>query len=105
MNLAPYLSVLLALAVGAIIAAVTLWFSRRSGLQPVQSELIDNLKDNTAALDRQVSMLREQLAVEIENRKLLERKVTGLQSAIADLAQENTQLRKQLGMPPREEST
>jgi regulator of replication initiation timing len=93
----------MALSIGAFIAALTFWFARRSGLQPVQAELIDNLQDNAKALSDQVNLLREQLKNEIEQRQHLERKVTILQQAIVDLAAENSTLRKRLGMPPREE--
>jgi hypothetical protein len=97
----PYISFILAALVGLFLAAGTFWFARKTGLQPAQTALIQTLQDNAAALSDQIKIVRQQLDSEIEKRASLERRVTILQQAVVDLAEENAELRRKLGLKPR----
>jgi cell shape-determining protein MreC len=96
------ISFVLAAMAGLILSVLTWYFARKSGLQPAQSQLVSTLKDTVDAQEDKITYLEESLATERKAREQLASKVQSLQSAIADLASENTELRKKLGMPAKE---
>ena len=95
---------LVATMVGMLIAFLTWYAARKSGLQPVQAELIDTLQDNAVALTDKVKLVEEALDRERLTRQALERKVDRLEAVVLDLAAENADLRRKLGMPKRQDS-
>ena len=90
---------LIATGCGLFLTFLTYLTARRSGLAPAQATLIDTLQDNAKALDEKVRLLEEQVARETAERIRLQTEVTRLRTAIADLAAENAELRRRLGMP------
>jgi chromosome segregation ATPase len=97
----PFLT---ATIIGLSIALFTWYAARKSGLAPVQAELIDTLQDNAMALNNKVKMLEQEVHSERETRQALERKVDRLEGIVIDLADENADLRRKLGMPRRRDS-
>jgi hypothetical protein len=98
----PLIAFVLATFGGLMLSVLSWWFARKAGLAPAQSQLITTLKDNADAMADQLVLIRESLATEIAHREALQRKVGLLESAIVDLATENAELRRKLGMPPPE---
>ena len=92
---------LLASLAGLFFAAGTFWLARKSGLQPAQQKLIETLKENGDALETQVTLLEREVATQRDRRVTLERKVARLEAVVLELADENSDLRKKLGMAPR----
>jgi hypothetical protein len=97
----PFLT---ATIIGLLIALFTWYAARKSGLAPVQAELIDTLQDNAVALNNKVKLLEQEVHSERETRQALERKVDRLEGIVIDLADENADLRRKLGMPRRRDS-
>jgi len=96
-----YGAFLSATAIGLVIAAMTWYAARKSGLQPVQAELIENLQDNAAALNVRVERLKEDLEAERQRRISLSSRVEQLENLVVELVAENTDLRKRLDLPRR----
>lgn len=103
--ISTYGGFVLATGMGLFIAFLTWWAARKSGLNPAQETLIDTLQDNAAALNEQVRLLRESLATEQRLRLDLDAKVRHLENVVVDLASENADLRRQLGLPRKEKAT
>jgi septal ring factor EnvC (AmiA/AmiB activator) len=101
MDLAPFVSFFLATVIGLGISIATFLVARGSGLLPIQQELVDVLKDNTAALSLRVAQLEEEVQRLHAQRISLEEQLSRLRTAISDLASENAELRRQLRMPER----
>jgi hypothetical protein len=97
----PFLT---ATIIGLLIALFTWYAARKSGLAPVQATLIDTLQDNAVALNNKVKLLEEVISTEQATRQALERKVNRLEGIVIDLADENADLRRKLGMPRRRDS-
>ena len=98
-------SFVLAAIAGLVLAGAAFWLSTKSGLQPAQAALIETLKDNADAMDAQVELLKTELATQKDRRMQLERKVAKLEAVVLELVQENSTLRKKLGLPPRRSVT
>ena len=98
---AAVIGFVLASASGLLLAAATFWLARKSGLQPAQAALIATLKENGDALETQVTLLEREVATQRDRRVTLERKVARLEAVVLELADENSDLRKKLGMAPR----
>lgn len=101
-DLSPFLSFLTATAVGLGLAVATFLVARRSGLNSVQTQLIDTLQDNAEALGKRVDLLEEEVSTLTRQRSDLEATVKRLRDAVTDLAQENADLRRRLKLPPVE---
>ena len=95
------LSFVLAAVAGLFLAACSFWLARKSGLQPAQATLIETLKDNAEAMEDQIALLKTELATQKDRRIQLEKKVSRMEAIILELAQENSDLRKKVGMPAR----
>lgn len=100
-NMAPFLNFMLATVVAFGLSFGTFLMYRRLGLSPMEDKLISRLKDNTEALEVRVGQLEEQVSNEQTQRIALEAELKKLRNTVADLAIENTMLRKKLGMEPR----
>ncbi len=100
---APFGAFLAATAVGLGLTGLTFVISRKAGLAPVQAALIDNLQDNVKALEDKVGLLEEKLSDETRRRILVEQQIVRMRNGMADLASENAELRRKLGMPSRAE--
>ena len=98
-------SFVLAAIAGLVLAGGAFWLATKSGLQPAQAALIATLKDNADAMDDKVTLLETELATQKDRRMQLERKVARLEAIVLDLASENSELRKKLGMAPRRKPT
>ena len=98
---AASLGFILASASGLLLAAGTFWLARKSGLQPAQAALVQTLKENGDALEKQVGLLEREVATQRDYRVKLEQKVARLEAVVLELADENSDLRKKLGMGPR----
>ena len=94
--LAPMGAWLGAIVVGVALSALTWALARRAGLAPLESRLIETLKDNAEALEDRVAHLEGALARERTDRIGLEAEVQRLRDALADLAAENADLRRRL---------
>lgn len=92
---------LIATTAGFILSIVSFFIARRSGLTPVQNTLVSTLQDTTKALTTRVEQLEQEVMSLREEREKLEATVKRLREAVADLAAENTELRRQLKMPTR----
>ena len=99
--MAPFLNFMLATVVAFGLSFGTFLMYRRLGLSPMEDKLISRLKDNTEALEVRVGQLEEQVSNEQTQRIALEAELKKLRNTVADLAIENTILRKKLGMEPR----
>lgn len=99
--MAPFAAFLLATAVGLGLSVATFFVARRAGLAPIQAQLIDTLQDNATALTSRVGQLESELARERLLRQQLEDKVADLRGTVTDLATENAQLRRRLGLEGR----
>jgi septal ring factor EnvC (AmiA/AmiB activator) len=97
----PFAAFILATSVGLGLSLATYFLARQAGLAPVQSALIDTLQDNAAALSTRVSQLETELDSERRQRIALAATVTNLRDTVADLATENGDLRKRLGLAGR----
>ncbi len=95
----PIVGFLLATTVGLGLTIATFLVARKSGLAPVQERLVDNLQDNVKALEDKVALLEEKLADETRRRILVEQQIVRMRNGMADLASENAELRRKLGMP------
>ena len=93
-TLAPFGAWLGAIVVGVTLSALTWAVARRAGLAPMESRLIETLKDNAEALEDRVAHLEGALARERDQRVGLEAEVQRLRDALADLAAENAALRR-----------
>ncbi len=100
----PIVGFLLSTTVGLGLTIVTFIVARKSGLAPVQERLVDTLQENAAALTSQVGLLKEQIEQETTRRQALEREVARLRAAVADLATENAELRRKVGLPTDRET-
>ena len=100
-NMAPFLNFMLATVVAFGLSFGTFLMYRRLGLSPMEDKLISRLKDNAEALEVRVGQLEEQVSNEQTQRIALEAELKKLRNTVADLAIENTILRKKLGMEPR----
>jgi len=100
-NMAPFLNFMLATVVAFGLSFGTFLMYRRLGLSPMEDKLISRLKDNAEALEVRVGQLEEQVSNEQTQRIALEAELKKLRNTVADLAIENTMLRKKLGMEPR----
>jgi len=100
-NMAPFLNFMLATVVAFGLSFGTFLMYRRLGLSPMEDKLISRLKDNAEALEVRVGQLEEQVSNEQTQRIALEAELKTLRNTVADLAIENTILRKKLGMEPR----
>ena len=99
--MAPFLNFMLATVVAFGLSFGTFLMYRRLGLSPMEDKLISRLKDNAEALEVRVGQLEEQVSNEQTQRIALEAELKKLRNTVADLAIENTMLRKKLGMEPR----
>lgn len=104
----PYISFFLATFVGLVLALLTWWLARKSGLVPAQERLIETLESNTKALSQQVIILREQLEEERKKHDELSLKhdalvarTDALEKHIANLSVENSNLRVKLNSTSR----
>ncbi len=100
----PIVGFLLATTVGLGLTIATVLVARKSGLAPVQERLVDNLQDNVKALEDKVALLEEKLADETRRRILVEQQIVRMRNGMADLASENAELRRKLGLPKAEMS-
>src|SRR5512135_1119628 len=98
-ELAPFGAFLLATAAGLGLTALTFAASRKAGLAPVQSALIDTLKDNVAAMEDKIERLEQQVAAADQRHVVMQQAMTRLREGMADLAAENAELRRKLGLP------
>lgn len=101
MDLTPFAAFIVATTIGLGLSLATFIVARKSGLSPVQDELIGTLKDNSSALTLRVAQLEEEVSRERARRIELEMTLTRLRDAVADLVAENADLRRRLKLPPR----
>lgn len=97
----PFIAFIFATTVGLGLSIATFFVARKAGLAPYQAQLIDTLQDNASALAERVQHLETEISRERADRIALQQEVTRLRDALADLATENAELRKKLGMAPR----
>lgn len=90
----------MATAVGLGLSVATFLVARHAGLAPMQSQLIDTLRDSVDALTTRVEQLERELSDERNQRLLLVANVRDCRDTVADLASENARLRTQLAMGP-----
>lgn len=97
----PFATFTLTLVVGVILSFLSWLIARRSGLLPLQSNLVDTLQDTVEALEKQLSIAeadRDKAAMLAEERRL---HVERLEDSIVGLVNENAALRRKTGAPPR----
>jgi septal ring factor EnvC (AmiA/AmiB activator) len=103
-SLGPFVAFLLTASAGVGLSIVSFLVARRAGLAPIQMSLIDTLQDNTSALALRVAQLETEVQHLSDQRALLEKTIIRLRQAVSDLAEQNSELRLQLKMPPRNNS-
>ena len=99
MDLGPFWGFLAATIVGLGLAVTSWAFARKAGLGSVQTSLITTLQDTSDALAQQVALLKAEVDRERTLRTQLEEQVSRLKAAVADLAYENAELRRRVGLP------
>lgn len=100
-DVGPYLAFISATLIGLGLTGLTFLVARKAGLAPIQAQLIDTLQDNAQALTERVTQLETEVHRERTDRLALQAEVIRLREALADLATENAELRKKLGMASR----
>ena len=100
-DIGPYAAFIFATTVGLGLSVATYFIARKAGLAPIQAQLIDTLQDNATALTTRVTQLETEVHRERTDRLALQAEVIRLRDALADLAAENADLRKKLGMIAR----
>lgn len=102
-DISPFLGFILATVVGLGISITTLFVVNKSGLASYQSTLVQTLQDNAAALKARVDILEVDIKNLHEVRNSLEIEIDRLRNAVSDLAIENAELRRQLGLNYKED--
>lgn len=102
-DISPFLGFILATVVGLGISITTLFVVNKSGLASYQSTLVQTLQDNAAALKARVDILELDIKNLHEVRNSLEIEIDRLRNAVSDLAIENAELRRQLGLNYKED--
>jgi len=100
-DIGSYVAFIFATTVGLGLSIATYFIARKAGLAPIQAQLIDTLQDNATALTTRVTQLETEVHRERTDRLALQAEVIRLRDALADLAAENADLRKKLGMIAR----
>ena len=104
MTLDSFASLLLATGIGLGMTALTYLLARKSGILPVQISLIKTLQDNGEAMAQKLTLLTEELGVQKDLRMKLEKRVGRLQAVLIEVIEENSDLRKRLGLPVKRSS-
>jgi chromosome segregation ATPase len=97
----PLATFLLTAGVGLLLAFLSWLIARRSGLLPLQSELVDTLQDTVAALDRQLTDTKAELKAALAKLAAAQTDTMELSDALNQLARENAVLRRKFGQAPR----
>lgn len=95
-DLEPFLGFFVATIIGLVLSLSTFFFVKKSGLTDYQAKLIQTLQDNASALSSRVDLLEAEVTELRKIRDSLQTEVLKLHDAIADLASENADLRKQV---------
>lgn len=97
----PYAAFVLTAIVGVVLAGLSWFVARRSGMLPLQAELVDTLQETVQALEKQKSLVQEERDKAVALAETHGAHVIRLNEAILDLVVENTELRRKAGLPPR----